>query len=294
MEIRQLTWCLLFVWVGCSKAIHHPDDPMIDAPPEQAPDQPDAATADPVRIEPPMAATTPRSLSAWTFAQDVAFSELVRSNPQFAVDVLEQRIVTQSDHELALSIVLIPPVGSYARQLVSDGFVSQYIEDGRSCSQLGPNCLAPLTSTIFPASGPLAARWRLTVVEDATNAPIDGCSSTEYRLDCTLPAGASAAYRVIVSTYGLEQLWDGTTNLQELYTFTGAPLENEVRCIDPNDPAGTACTRFNVIFRFKAMDRARLTFEPIEIAITADGRTLTSTSPALTWDAGDEDLPGPY
>jgi hypothetical protein len=46
--------------------------------------------------------------------------------------------------------------------------------------------------------------------------------------------------------------------------------------------------------RFTAVDRARLDFDPITIRIVANGSATAMASSALTWDAGDDDLPGAY
>ena len=101
---------------------------------------------------------------------------------------------------------------------------------------------------------------------------------------------------MLLSVNSLTDLWTGpapslvTTSGQ---TFTGVLRGDEYRCVVTAVALGhELCKEADVYTRFIAIDSATMTFAPIDIAITAGGVTERQASPVLTWDAGNDDLPG--
>lgn len=308
---------LLLTTAACGQVVG-PDDPagtpdptsadagVEDAPAEDAPD--DSApppTPSPLVVEAPAAATTPDSLFMMSFAADSMISSLVAPDERDRIDVLQQRFVTRTDQPIELVVEVMPPTGTYARTIVSDTIQGGlWIEEYVPChvGSTDPRCSTTVPSAhVLPASGAImASRWRLRVVDAETGAAIAGCvDSVPGRVTCQLPAREGASYRVVASAWGFEELWNGTA-IEELRfgstSYNGSFMpEPEYRCFETMWMSGVNyCTKRYHYGRFNALDKARLDLDPIATTVTANGIATTLTSPALTWDAGDDDLPGMY
>ncbi len=295
--------CLCFgLCVGslaaCSKAIARPED---DVDPTGAPD----AQMAPLVVESVVAATTPRALFAMSLTTSSPVADVIRTD-ELPVDIVAQRLITRTDQALRVSVELTPPTGVYSRTVVRD-YTLEYTVDGEvPCKYngvviAGPPC--PDWNPVFietPSAGPIrSARWTLAMIDEMTSTPIETCIELEHRIDCVLPARASA-YRIVVSANGFEDLWNGTAGVGEQLhhgaQFTGTVATGpDKRCtywkfVGELGEYGY-CMRYDVFLGFQALDRARLDFDPISLTVTTDGVSIRSQSSALSWDGGDDDLP---
>jgi len=259
-------------------------------------------------IEAPRAATTPGSLFAMTFEVGAPIENLVSPLATARYDVVEQKLVAISDREIPLVVELAPPTGSYTRVLVSDAIknggprVEYVLCESNNVATFDPRCE---TATPAPREAPstgllTAAQWTLTLVDDVTGVPLPGCISTRAnQLGCVLPARAGASYRILASASGFADLWDGSAGFGAFAIsgagFVGAhAAQSDWQCSDwYNSGSAFYCRVTNEYVRFTAIDRARLDFDPITVRITANAGSTAMATPALIWDAGNDDVPGP-
>lgn len=258
----------------------------------------------PLIIDAPRAATTARSLFLTSVRDHGKVVSLVGSGAEPQVDVLEQRIVTTGAEPVELALEIAPPAGTFARVIASDVIGAQYptvervlCENG-SIATFDPKCetATPTPDSTYSEGTITASRWRLWVMDEETGVPVEGCSTIGTQLACTLPGRAVASYRIVASVDGVSQLWGGpiAAAVRTLAgtEFTGA-TQMQYQCWDW-ETSGTALycrTRWDYT-RYTAIDLARLSLEPLQVTITADGFASTHESPALDWDGGDDDLPG--
>lgn len=264
----------------------------------------------PFLTEMPKAATTPASLFSVTFANSEVRNVVGETSAEARYDILEQRIVTKTDEPINVTISVTAPAGVYARTIATDTTKNSPNPIGPTvtCADHGvfrfdlPECnTAPPTKSSTPSSGAIAkGRWKLALVNEATNAKVGGCvSNGTYSISCALPAGAGVAYKVMLSADGFADLWNGTAGLTDTVLdgkrFTGVIQALEFQC-DPSlyegEGAYEYCYGHWVFNRFTGIDAAALSFDPMTITIAAGGATKQLTSPAMTWDAGNDDLPG--
>jgi len=311
MKLTNLTTALLLVTTACGAVVDPSEDPAptpggptLEEPPVDGHQPP--TVPPPLLIEAPRAATTPGSLFAMTFEAGSPIENLVSPLTTARYDVVEQKIVTISDQEVQLVVELAPPTGSYSRKLVTDAirnggtYGDRVLCESNNIATYDPRCesAAPVAREL-PSSGPLtAAQWRLTVVDDVTGTPIAGCvASGANQLTCVLPGRAAASYRILASAAGFADLWDGSASFGSFVidgtAFVGAPPQSEWQCWDfPTVGSAVYCGARWEFLRFTALDRARLDFDPITVRITANGSTAAMATPALIWDAGNDDVPG--
>ncbi|MGE0870908.1 MAG: hypothetical protein AB7P03_20245 [Kofleriaceae bacterium] len=267
----------------------------------------DPASESPLAIEQPSLPETPRSLFSMQLTDNDPIRDVIVKT-QAPVDVLQQRLVGLVDDEIFVAIELTPPTGTYRRELLNG--VDTWADDDGSvlCAQNGIATYDPRCETVEPAAylnpseGAITmSQWGMMLFDDQTLEPITSCQiGGPYRLDCQLSGGAEAVYRLVVFANGFEQLWDGSEGLGEqslnFTPFIGSVAEQqEFRCLAFSHTATSSyCTYHLAYSRFNGIDRLRLELDPVTIRITANGLSTTSTSAALSWDAGDADLPGPY
>lgn len=287
------------------------DQVALDEAPPLDPGEPPTTAKPIIATEAPRAATTQHSLFAMSFAQNSPLSHLVSPVEGTRIDIVEQKVVALTDEAIELVVELAPPTGRYDRVIVSDvirrgngeGIVEYVLCQSNGWATFDPKCnTTEPTSRETAGSGALtASQWRIRVVDDETGAQVGDCSTSGTSLTCQLPGRAGASYRVVTSAWGFEDLWDGTAIAETGFMghyFTGAVLATpEHLCWDWwTNSAGTAdyCRVRYDYDRFTSLDRARLELDPIAITVTANGVASTQASPALTWDGGNEDLPGVY
>ena len=312
MKLTNLTTALFLVTTACGAVVAPSEDPA-PTPGVPASEEPPIAGEEPptaplpLRIEAPHAATTPGSLFAMTFEAGSRIEDVIAPQERARIDVVEQTIVTVSDQEVQLVVELAPPTGSYSRTLVSDAlrnggtYADRVLCEFDDIWQDDPRCesAAPAAREL-PSNGPItAAQWKLTVVDDVTGTSISGCvASGPNQLSCVLPARATATYRIVASAYGFANLWDGSAGFGSYAMagtgFVGAHApQSEWQCWDfPTAGLAVYCGARYEFIRFTALDRARLDFDPITVRITANGSTAAMATPALIWDAGNDDVPG--
>lgn len=314
MKLTNLTTALFMLTSACGAVVDPTEDPAptpggptIEEPPVGLLDEPSAPS--PLLVDAPRAATTPGSLFSMTFATGAPIADIVDATERMRIDVIEQKIVTVTDQDVQLSVELAMPTGSYTRTLVSDTvrnggtYVDHVLCESNNIATYDPRCeTTPPVARELPSTGALtASRWKLTVVDDVTGAPLASCiTPAANRVTCVLPGRASASYRIIASAHGFADLWDGSAGFGP-YAMVGVPFfgavapQSDWLCWDWR-VSGTSmwCAARYEFVRFTAIDRARLDFDPITVRITANGSAVALATPALSWDPGNDDLPGPY
>lgn len=263
----------------------------------------------PFLTEAPAAAHTADALFGVAFSTTGIRDVVISSTPEPRYDVLEQRIVTTTADPITVTITAAAPTGTFTRTLATDVVangdrpIGPQVHCADATYYYGlPECdTTPRPRGTTPASGAIsAARWQVSLVSETTGAKVAGCiANSPLSITCALPAGAGAAYRVRVSADGFADLWNGFPGLAELTLagarYTGVLQDFEFQC-DPSlyQAVGTNeyCYAHWVFNRYTAIDTASLAFQPMTVTIAAAGATEQFTGPALTWDAGDADLPG--
>lgn len=318
MKLTNLTTALFILSTTACGAVVAPDDPTGDLAgnPEGAFDEPpvdgDAGEAPMVTppalvIEAPRAASTPGSLFAMTFDSGAPIEDVVAQEARGRIDVVEQTITTVRDEEIHLVVELAPPTGTYSRTLVSDVMTNNAPHtDYVLCEQHNVETFDPRCESTRPApreqptTGAITtSKWNVTVLDEVTGIPLGSCiGSGVNKVTCSLPARAAARYRIIASAHGFANLWDGSSGFGP-FTIGGVGFVggysalSEWQCWDwASTPNAFYCANRYEFTRFTAIDRARLDFDPITIRITANGSTLAMATPALIWDAGNDDVPG--
>ena len=265
----------------------------------------------PFVIQAPQAATSVTSLFHSTFAnseiRDVVLSESAAA--RFAI--LEQHLVTKIDSPIEVTLSITPPAGTFARAVATDTVLANadVTLSHTLCGYNGidygePVCnTVPPPKSISPASGAItAARYNVQLIDDANGEPVAGCiASGTFGLTCVLPARAGAAYTLRLSGDGFAQLWNGFSGLADT-TLDGARMSgviqaHEFMCAPAAYYSDSFthkdwCDAYYVYNRYTGIDAASLSFAPMTVTISAAGATEALTSPALTWDAGNDDLPG--
>ncbi len=313
MKLTNLTTALLLVTSACGVVVEPSGDPAPssvgltgDEPPTDRGDG-EPVGPPPLTVSAPRAATTPGSLFAMTFAADSPIVDVIVPEARGRIDVLEQTIVATTDDEIHLVLELARPTGTYWRVLVSDAlptgltYTDRVLCAANNILTYDPRCepSAPASSEHARSGSITTAQWRLTLIDDSTHRPVGSCISGPNRLSCALPAKAGASYQITVSAYGFADLWDGTAGVGAS-THGGVPFAGafanmtEWRCTNfATSGSYQYCGTRNEFVRFTALDRARLDFDPITVKITANGTVTAMPSPALSWDPGNDDVPGP-
>lgn len=244
------------------------------------------------------------------------------------VRVFSQRFVHHTAEPVSLAVDVATPVATYMKRAVDDyvttpggttNFLCASDFDGFESDDPMCNEIAPVDPPDSMTSGALAnVTWSLQVIEEATAMTV--CTVSSLSATCELPAraptSAATAYRIEVwmsDTGDLAPSAAGPFAEHTLAgaTFTGKLLGTTPRCtmkvdkVFSNGTTATFCRTFVNDTHFHALDQARITFEPLAFTLAASPTTaeppsplpyvssVTATVPATTWDAGDDDLPGP-
>ena len=259
------------------------------------------------------------------FAQQSPMSRLFAPG----VRVFSQRIVQHTAEPVTAEIDAATPVATFAVRAVDDyvevpGGATNFLcasdfdgfeSDDPMCNEIPPAVNPPDKMT----SGALVnAKWTLQVIDEATALPV--CTVSGLRATCPLPARAAGdaaiSYRVELWMRDGGELAPSPTGPFAEHTlagatFTGKLISDTPRCtlkadrVFSNGTTATFCKSFVRDVRFHALDQARIMFAPQPFALAVSPAstlpptapphvtTATLTVPATTWDAGDDDLPGP-
>jgi len=271
-------------------------------------EEPPMVTPPVLRIDAPMAATTMGSLFSMGFDNGSPIENVVVQEERTRIDIVEQTITTVRAEEIHLVVELAPPTGTYARTLVSDALkvggthADRVLCESNNIATYDPRCEAvtPAPRDMASAGAITTSKWKLTVLDAVTGVALGGCLDAGVnKVTCALPARADASYRVIASAHGFANLWDGNTSsgfgpfALAGQSFVGGFGPPEWQCWNfPTSGSSVYCGARYEFYRFTALDRARLEFDPITIRITANGSTTALATPALIWDAGNDDVPG--
>ncbi len=263
----------------------------------------------PFLTEAPRAATSASSLFSVSFANAEIRNVIGETSADARYDILEQRIITTTDEPISVTISIAAPTGVYSRTIATDTVKNSPNVVGPTvlCADALYDYALPECNTAAPAksasptSGAISkARWKLALVNEATNSKVGSCvANGPFSITCALPGAAGVAYRVSLSADGFSELWNGAAGVSELVLegkrFTGVLGALEFQC-DPSlyeiEGSRVYCYGHWVYNRFTAIDAASLSFEPMSVTISAAGATKEFATPALTWDPGNDDLPG--
>lgn len=173
------------------------------------------------------------------------------------------------------------------------------------------NWAPSVTGGLDTRSGQILPSLSVVVIDEASKMVVAASSTTSTSI--TIPARAVGAppraYRVIVNSasfselqpptyFGSEQFGDFA--LMGLSYLGWAPMAAGVSCANMQQTAwGPMCSQINYYWRFGALDHARIDFTSITASIKSAGVALSHVGPELSagvmsWDAGDDDLPGAY
>jgi hypothetical protein len=280
---------------------------------EDISDAPDAPSGDqlPLLANAPVPSTIPTPLSAVSYATGPALVELVRPTTQKAqFSIVEQRIVPTIDEPLTIKVQVTPPGATYARSIatfyeapITAWFPVQFLCSENNVSTNDPRCSmqAPVAALANADGEVTAARWRVYVI-DAQGADVDGCIESDLQVECVLSGGSDATYTIVVAADGFGQLWPTGTTLQQLSTLvgpmTGAHLPERVVCTHFAAESGSSrvwCDAYDTYIGYVGFDAASISIDPIQLTITSGTANETFTSPAVTWNPGNNNLPGdPY
>jgi hypothetical protein len=317
MKLTNLTTALVLVTSACGVVVDDSADPGATSDPaivgaelgiDGDLEQPPAAPPSPLLLEAPRAATTPGSLFAMTFASGAPIADLVAQEERGRIDVVEQKITTVRDEEIHLVVELAAPTGTYARTLVSDAlrnggtYADRVLCESNNIATYDPRCeSAAPAAREMPSTGDITtSTWKLTVIDDVTGVPLGSCiDAGPNKVTCTLPARASASYRILASAHGFANLWDGSPGFGQ-FTHAGTSFvggfatQSDWQCWDfPRTGTSVWCGARYEFIRFTAIDRAQLELDPITLRVTANGSEAAMATPALSWDSGNDDVPGP-
>ncbi len=239
------------------------------------------------------------------------------------VPVFSQRYVHYTTEPVTLAIDLANPTGNFRKRVVDDYVVSSTGASGLLChsdadnfDSTDPECTQtpPLDPGDLVRSDVLASgAWTLTVIDEATGAAAAACTVSNLHATCQLPARgiteAAHAYRAVLSVRDVNDLAPSTAGpYAEItiggLTFTGRTLDTQRRCaqfqeITKFGSTIITCKTYVEYTRIHALDQAKLAFDVVPFPITTGGAPLsyvpaaTQAVPPMTWDSGDDDLPGP-
>lgn len=250
------------------------------------------------------AATSPQRLSLLTFENQAHVSEAIfETGAEPAFDIVEQRLVATGTAEVRLHITLDPPHGSFNRTLVTAPFLGSEEPSDFDCEgDVRCTTTAPLPESV-PASGALTAgRYRIWLLDEESGAPVVCDHPTPNEAACTIVGVIGHTYRVVVSADGFRDLWDwSTSSFGDRVNavggpYTGAPRVDLFRSICTERQGfgtSTVCRHVQNFIAVHAIDTARIELAPMTIGLAVGTQISSSTGPAVVWDLGNDDVPGP-
>ena len=262
-------------------------------------------------------------LFGWTLPADSPVSDLLNGN---GAVVYSQRIVQHAAEPITIDISTPAPTVHYTMTAVDDIVADTPVAVTIGCS----GATDPACNTTPPAdpadkvdSGSVQPEWFTGVVDEVTGQRLPVCFGIGFGVTCTIPARSASeaphAYRIEVALSSQGELTPPGTvfdsSAYSEYTFLGltytglAPSALYTKCSTMRARPINGVTVYNCIAQttypeIRALDKATLAFpamtEAFKTSPTANGTLepvayagTALTIAAKTWNAGDDDLPGP-
>ena len=260
--------------------------------------------AAPLQIEPLAQAD---ELAALTLAADAPISPLFAAG---TTPIAVQRVVQYAAEPVVIDARLTGGALGYAKTVVS-GYVPVAAGPALACSMMDCTIPPPAPATAMDSAGAFAhASLKVSIVDDR---------GTTSSLPFTIPAraGQPRVYRVIVELGALAELSPAPGSDVGEYALGGlvytgqAPGAPITSCTSVGSKCSLGgcipvCWSSTVFQPIVALDRARVDIAPIALDVRVSPSTsvpmnapthvpaASFTTPPITWDAGDDDLPGPF
>lgn len=273
------------------------------------------ALAAPLLVEQPTQSTLSGSLFSLSLPGNTPMAPVINGHGNGVAKVADVRVVQQTTEAVDISVALTAPSMTYTARSVDD-----YVADGEgakafACGAHECTMTPPADPTDITRTGSLTGVWSMYVIDEASGEVV--CVGEES-VPCKLPgrgeAEAPHAYRVVAGVGALEALRPPTQvvldQVLQGFSFLGAILEYRDVCtnqrvrLDAFGEPSYQCMTSTRYTRFIALDHAKVELAPAWFTfstITQADRTgaplhhlpsSTLTTPAMTWDSGDDDLPG--
>lgn len=275
--------------------------------------------AAPIEVQP----LTTGELFGWTLPGDSPVSNLL--NTHGAV-VFTQRFVQHTADQVTIHVSVPEPSVHYTMTGVDDMAPATTMATALSCpSSTTGNCTPVADPPDKVASGTLDDHWTISVYDETAHQGTACLGLAELALDCTLPprtaSEAPHVYRLDMRMVAVHELWpyeDLTTEATSFSEFTVtsltyaglAPKPGPTACSHVSPHVGSGgmisytCDQQAAFTEIRALDKATLAFPAITETLTT---SATPTGPAevpsyataglsldaITWNAGNDDLPGP-
>jgi hypothetical protein len=271
--------------------------------------------AAPVEVQP----LATGELFGWTLPADSPISNLMN---WYQTPVFTQRFVQHTAEPVTIHVSVPVPTVHYTMTGVDDMVPGTVTATALSCtSATSGNCAAVADPPDKVASGTISGHWDIFVVDEVGNT--DRCFAAGLAIACTLPARTASeaphAYRVEMRLSDVPQLWPYDQNTSEIsfsehsfdgLTYTGmAPIAGPTACSHVashliHGVLYISCDEQTTYTEIRALDKATLAFPAIaETLTTSSTETAAGEAPsyvtsgltlsAMTWNAGNDDLPGP-
>jgi hypothetical protein len=267
--------------------------------------------AAPVEVQP--AQPDPTGLAGMKLTTNSPISRLL--DPAADTRVFTQRFVHHTAEPVTITLDVTAPAATYARTAVEDYVVSSTGNAGVLCARdsddyqnSDPICTLPNEMPVAQKSirnGTLAnATWSMQILDEATGAPAASCTIANLHATCQLApretTGAAQHYRIELAMRNAAELAPALTGPYAEHVigaqdFTGKRLEVARRCAQfvQTTKFGVtivSCSTFVEYTHIQALDTAQIMFGAMPITING----TSYNAAAYLWDAGDDDLPGPY
>jgi hypothetical protein len=269
------------------------------------------------------------SLSTFSLAGDSRISQLVNSGN--GVPVFENQIIHTANEPVVMRISVPTPPGANYSVTIADDIVTTTASDSVTCAiscPSGSTTCTPFKSkdprcgkdplladpVEAPQIGSLTPAWRIVVIDSATGQPAPECTVDGLSATCALAPRAANDPRMLgmllVASGAAPLFPPGGADEQTFLGlgYTGLPVtEAAVACNKMITTLGAGgsiftCVNVTTFHRLIAIDDAFVSFAAPSIVVqTGFSAGLLAAAPYLpalvpgipmTWDAGNDDLPG--
>jgi len=235
-------------------------------------------------------------------------------SPRLAV----QRIVQYSAEPVVVEAATTQPAtGTFSKSVVS-GYVMTGTAYGTICGSTTCVDNTPALATAIDSSGSLTNMSRSTyVIDEVTGNVMPPFTASHIVIPGRGASEAPHAYTLVVTTNGIPELSPSSAPAFAEYSLLGLAYTGTAPGATVNVCNGwfekctqygcfTQCSGVTKYTPITALDKARIDLMPFAIdfrTAARDGLTAVAPPhipsdvfvvPAMSWDAGDDDLPGPY